>query len=98
MATAPPRSEVTSPGILTRAAADPGEILRQVAITTPAERPRLLRAAGDAYLAAGGDLEGALDCYRQVLELSGGSSKMEAEPGDTWLLASLKAAHRAEPR
>jgi hypothetical protein len=85
-------------GTLTRATADPGEILRQVIDTPPAERARLLRAAGDAYLSARGDVESALDCYRQVLELSGASSKLEAEPGDTWLLASLKAAHRSDWR
>jgi hypothetical protein len=66
---------------------DPSEVLRGVAAAPRSERPRLLRAAGDAFLEERGDLASALDCYRQVLELD---AKAPLLPDDTWLLAALK--------
>ncbi len=70
--------------------ADPVAVLRRVHTTSFAERPGLLKQAGDEYLLASGDLEGALHCYRQFLEIASDDERTRPEPGDTWLLASLK--------
>ncbi len=70
--------------------AEPADLLRSVIDAPPEERPRLLREAGDLYLSARGDVESALHCYRQVLELSKPSERRRPEAGDTWLLAVLK--------
>jgi len=50
------------------AASDPRSILTAVPDAPAGERPRLLREAGDRWLALG-EIEMALDCYRQVLEV-----------------------------
>jgi hypothetical protein len=74
---------------------DPEEIRRRVPDAPLPERARLLRLAGDLYLEKRGDPAAALECYRQVLELS----LMPAsppEPGDSWLLLALKQARRTE--
>jgi len=73
-------------------AADPVALRRQVAAAPPAEQIALLRRAGDLYLSRYGDLESALDCYRQVLELTPASERGEFDAGDSWLLAELKHA------
>jgi hypothetical protein len=87
---APPRA-----GASVASAVDPAEILRGVSIAPLADRIRLLKQAGDAYLLGRGDLDGALHCYRQLLELAPTDVKTKTKPGedDTWLLAALKQGH-----
>ncbi|MBN9118901.1 MAG: hypothetical protein J0I06_07040 [Planctomycetes bacterium] len=51
----------------------------------------LYRQAGDAYLAAEQDYANAARCYRLFLARSGGTT-LSPEPGDSWLLTSLKNA------
>ena len=82
----PSASSSTAPA----GAADPAEMLRRVSSVPPADRIRLLKQAGDAYLLARGDLEGALHCYRQLLELASPDTTARLEGDDTWLLAALK--------
>jgi hypothetical protein len=90
-AAAPPSPALT-PAAAPRQAGieDPAETLRSVIDAPPGERARLLREVGDAYLSSHGDVEAALYCYRQVLELSP-ASRGRPESGDTWLLAALKS-------
>jgi hypothetical protein len=73
----------------------PDEIRRRVPDAPPAERARLLRLAGDLYLQRRGDPAAALECYRQVLELSSLPAS-QLEPEDSWLLTALKQASRLE--
>lgn len=51
----------------------------------------LYRKAGDAYLAAEEDYANAARCYRLFLA-RGGEPALTPEPGDSWLLTSLKNA------
>jgi len=76
---------------------DPQAILRQVSRAPMEDRIRLLKQAGDAYLLARGDLEKALDCYRQLLELAP-EARTRPDDGDTWLLAALKQGQTNEIR
>lgn len=52
---------------------------------------RLYRRAGDAYLDAEQDYANAARCYRLFLARAGDSA-LSPEPGDSWLLTSLKNA------
>lgn len=82
------------------AADNPAALLGEVAMAAPADRARLLKRAGDAYLARDGDLERALDCYRQLLEISPAielASSAVGE-GDTWLWTSLKQGQQLHDR
>jgi hypothetical protein len=59
-----------------------------------ADGPRaavLYRQAGDAYLRAEEDYANAARCYRLFLA-RGGDTALSPEPGDSWLLTSLKNA------
>lgn len=59
-----------------------------------ADGPRaaaLYRQAGDAFLTAEQDYANAARCYRLFLA-RGGDSALTPEPGDSWLLTSLKNA------
>jgi hypothetical protein len=71
---------------------DPWQLRQQVAKASPTERIRLLRRAGDLYLLNSGDVESALNCYRQMLELTPRPIQASVDPNDTWLLAELKLA------
>lgn len=51
----------------------------------------LYRRAGDAYLSAEADYANAARCYRLFLT-RGGEPALGPEPGDSWLLTSLKNA------
>ena len=51
----------------------------------------LYREAGDRYLTAEQDYANAARCYRLFLARAG-SAGLNPEPGDTWLLTSLKNA------
>jgi hypothetical protein len=76
------------------AASDPARILERVRDAPKAERPRLLRLAGDSYLARGGDIARALDCYRQLLEVSPCDADASPSPEDPWLLEVLKLSKK----
>jgi hypothetical protein len=52
---------------------------------------KLYRKAGDAYLDAEQDYANAARCYRLFLARAGDSA-LAPEPGDSWLLTSLKNA------
>ena len=67
----------------------PEEIRRQVPLAPAAERRDMLLRAGDAYMARG-DLQGALECYKQVMELDGAAPRSSAETADAWILAALR--------
>ncbi len=87
LAPSPPEAPGAS---LTAPSRGPREILRQVPDAPPADRPGLLRRAGDSYLSSSGDLEAALDCYRQYLEISTAAGSDAPDGGGTWLLEALK--------
>ena len=95
-APAPAPVAAPAPADLTRATDgdDPRALLGKVSSAAPEERLRLLRRAGDACLARLGDLEGALHCYRQLLELQPADARAGPEPEDSWLLAALKQGQR----
>lgn len=57
----------------------------------PAEAARLYRLAGDKYLDAERDYRNAARCYRLFLA-RGGDPALSPDPGDTWLLTTLKNA------
>jgi hypothetical protein len=76
-----------SPGQLTSLTA--AELRQRVPGAPREEQIRLLRLAGDRYLYAG-DVAAALDCYRQVLELTPPDELGPPEANDSWLLADLK--------
>jgi len=57
----------------------------------PSERRDLLRRAGDAYLAARGDVGSAVRCYRRMLDLAVDDRiEVRADGRDSWLLIELK--------
>jgi hypothetical protein len=70
----------------------PEELRRRVAGAPRPEQIRLLRMAGDRYLFGAADVESALDCYRQVIELTPRSELAGSDSGDSWLLAELKSS------
>lgn len=72
------------------------EMLRYRVATAPREQQiQLLKQAGDLYLRERNDLRSAVECYRQVLELSDRPEQLAVLPEDTWLLAELKNARQA---
>jgi hypothetical protein len=73
---------------------DPEEIRRRVPDAPPSERARLLQLAGTLFEKRG-DFAAALECYRQVLELSSPPA-LKSEPEDSWILVALKQATRTE--
>jgi hypothetical protein len=73
-------------------ALSPEELRRRVASAPRPEQIRLLRMAGDRYLFGGADVESALNCYRQVIELTPRSELSGRDSGDSWLLAELKSS------
>lgn len=70
----------------------PEELRRRVAGAPRAEQRRLLRLAGDRYLYGSADMEAALDCYRQVLELTPRAELGKHDADESWLLAELKSS------
>ena len=75
---------------------EPESLLARVPEVSRSEQIRLLSRAGDLYLAQRDDVERALYCYRQVLELTPSSQLLAADQDDSWLLASLKLARTQE--
>jgi len=75
---------------------EPESLLARVPEVSRSEQIRLLSRAGDLYLAQRDDVERALYCYRQVLELTPNSQLLAVDQGDSWLLASLKLARIQE--
>ncbi len=68
----------------------PAELRRLVPDAPQEEQVRLLQLAGDRYLYSSADVASALDCYRQVLELTPREKLGRPGPQDSWLLAELK--------
>lgn len=83
-----PQAETPVPRVEV-AALSPAELRRMVPGAPRARQIRLLELAGDGYL-YGADVEAALDCYRQVLELTPREDLGPPDPQDSWLLAELK--------
>jgi len=75
----------------------PEELRRRVADAPRPEQLRLLRLAGDKYLYGRADVTNALDCYRQILELTPHQLRAAVEPDDSWLLAELRLADQERP-
>jgi hypothetical protein len=84
--------ETTPRGFASSTAIDehPWSLRQRVATALPHERIELLRRAGDSYLLDYGDLDKAIYCYSQVLELTSSDEWAQLEPTDTWLFAELK--------
>lgn len=78
------------------AALGPEQLRRQVGGAPRAEQIRLLRLAGDRYLYDAADVRAALDCYRQVVELTPDEKLPRPDPDDNWLLAELKLSAAAK--
>ena len=76
----------------------PAEILREVPTASPSEQRRLLKLAGDSYLSSHADVERALYCYRQLLELTPTERKGLPKPDDSWLLVALKQDRSIDTR
>jgi hypothetical protein len=73
----------------------PWELEQRAVSADKGQRPELLRLAGDRYLDDYADVQSALRCYRQLLDLTP-RDQHAFEPEDTWLLVSLKQARRSE--
>lgn len=63
--------------------------LRAEQADDPGEAARLYRQAGDRYLTDREDYRNAHRCYRLYL-IRAGDTALSPDPGDTWLLTSLK--------
>jgi hypothetical protein len=90
------REPQAAPPVRPQESRTPADLLREVPRARPEERPKLLRQAGDSYLASGLDLERALHCYRQYLEVAPAASRSDLDPRDSWLLSAMKRG-RATP-
>lgn len=70
--------------------ASPSQLeLRAEQAEDPDEAARLYRQAGDRYLTDREDYRNAHRCYRLYL-LRAGDTALSPDPGDTWMLTSLK--------
>ncbi len=69
---------------------------RHIAAVPRAERPRVLREAGDRYLAERTDIGSAMTCYRALLDNQDPARRVQPEPDDSWLLLYLKTARQKE--
>ncbi|HUY93050.1 MAG TPA: hypothetical protein VMV10_30250 [Pirellulales bacterium] len=93
---AAPRVKKAAPAVETPepradlASLSPAELRRMVPGAPRAKQIRLLQLAGDGYLYGAADVDAALDCYRQVLELTPPEELGPPDPHDSWLLAELK--------
>lgn len=75
---------------------DPQQLRASVADASPRERIELLQRAGDLYLNRLADVQSALDCYQQVLELLPVDERAKPKRNDSWLLAELKLAYSVD--
>ena len=104
VAPTPPRTTVSGNAVEQVAAApqpttsedestlSPEELRSRVADAPRPEQIRLLRLAGDRYLFGQADVGSALDCYRQVIELTPRAELAKREDDDSWLLVELKSS------
>lgn len=74
--------------------AEPAELVQRSESAPRGERVRLLKQAGDRYLAETYDVEKALACYRKVLDDLSPAERTAVDPEDTWLLAALKDSRK----
>ena len=90
--TSPPKEELPRdepdefPGL---AARSPTQLEELADASEPAERSRLLRVAGDRYL-ADGDVAGSLRCYEELLRGLTPDERREWSASESWLLIALK--------
>lgn len=82
----------TPPEELSPEELSPEELRSRVLGAPRPEQIRLLRLAGDRYLYGRADVASALDCYRQVIELTPPAKLAERHQEDSWLLAELKSS------
>lgn len=96
----PPTAKVTVPAEAPSKPSPPTpeQLLARVPGAGHDEQMRLLREAGDIYLNNYVDIDRALNCYRQVLELGSVYGQPPSNPDDTWLFASLVSSARKETR
>lgn len=78
------------------ASLDPEQLRRLVPGVPRADQIQLLRLAGDRYFYESADMRSALDCYRQVIELTPDETLLRPDPQDNWLLAELKLSAAAK--
>ncbi len=78
------------------AALEPEQLRAAVPGAPRAEQIRLLRLAGDRYFYDSADMRAALDCYRQVVELTPEKELSQPDPQDNWLLAEMKLSEAAK--
>jgi len=76
----------------------PEALLAKVSEAPRAERRELLKRAGDSYLALEGNMEKALDCYRQFIEITPAGEALQPNAADPWLLEALKLARTTQRR
>ena len=65
---------------------EPRELELLASIAEPERRAQLLHQAGDLYLRGEGDIDGALRCYRELLELQ----PRRTASSESWLLTALR--------
>jgi hypothetical protein len=87
---APSPADDEEPSPLNLESLSPEQLRSRVAGAARPEQIYLLRLAGDRYLFGAADVVSALDCYRQVIELTPRKDLTKAQPDDSWLLAELK--------
>lgn len=87
---APGPADEDEPSPLSLESLSPEELRSRVAGAARPEQIYLLRLAGDRYLFGAADVMSALDCYRQVIELTPRKDLIKPQPDDSWLLAELK--------
>lgn len=84
--------EAQNPAEENLSALSPEELRRRVPGAARSEQRRLLRLAGDRYLYGAANVEAALDCYRQVIELTPRAELGRHDADESWLLAELKSS------
>jgi hypothetical protein len=67
------------------------------ALDSKEKRPELFRAAGDRYLEEAGDVQSAMRCYKNYLDVSS-NEEAAVSANDNWLLMALKEAKQRENR
>ncbi|MBI4602149.1 MAG: hypothetical protein HY721_09335 [Planctomycetes bacterium] len=85
-----PAAPTVEPAETEPAAPSPEELERRARGWPGRQRAALLKVAGDGYLAALGDIERAVRCYREALDLTPRKDLARIEPGESWLFAALK--------
>ncbi len=91
-----PREEVRPPQPSDENPASPVALEWQ-AVDSRKQRPDLYRLAGDRYLEAG-DIQSAIRCYRNMLDVAPEEDQRISPQTDNWLLIALKGDRQKEKR